>query len=48
MGMWGQVAGEVQVKEAAGRNEEGIGGIDGSTWSVGACTRRGAKQASFC
>ena len=37
------------MKEAAGRNEEEVaGGIDGSTWSVGACTRPGAKQASFC
>ena len=49
MGMWGQVTGEVQEKEGAGRNEEeGSGGIDGPTWSVGACTSRGAKQASLC
>ena len=49
MGMWGQVAGEVQEKEGVGRNkEEGPGGIDGPTWSVGACTRRGTKQAGFC
>ena len=49
MGMWGQVGEEVQGKEAAGRKEEeGVGGIDGASWSAGACTRRGAKQASFC
>ena len=49
MGMGVQVAGEVQEKEGAGRNEEeGPGGIDRPTWSVGACTGRGAKQASFC
>ena len=47
MGMWGEVAGEVQEKEAAGRNvEEVAGGIDGPTWSEGACTRRGARKAS--
>ena len=40
---------EVQGKEAAGRKEEeGVGGIDGASWSAGACTRRGARQASFC
>ena len=49
MGMLGQVTGEVQEKEGAGRNEEeGSGGIDGPTWSVGACTSRGATQASLC
>ena len=26
----------------------GVGGIDGASWSAGACTRRGARQASFC
>ena len=32
------------MKEAAGRKEEeGVGGIDGATWSAGACTRRGAR-----
>ena len=49
MGMWGQMGEEVQGKEAAGRKEEeGVGGIDGASWSAGTCTRRGAKQASFC
>ena len=48
MGMSGQMGEEVQGKEEAGRNEEGVGGIDGASWSAGACTRRGAKQASFC
>ena len=49
MGMWGQVGEEVQGKEAAGRKEEeGVGGIDGDSSSAGACTRRGARQASFC
>ena len=49
MGMSGQMEEEVQGKEAAGRKEEeGVGGIDGASWSAGACTRRGAKQASFC
>ena len=49
MGMSGQMEEEVQGKEAAGRKEEeGVGGIDGATWSAGACTRRGAKQESFC
>ena len=49
MGMSGHMEEEVQGKEADGRKEEeGVGGIDGSSWSAGACTRRGAKQASFC
>ena len=48
MGMWGQVSGEVQEKEGAGRNEEeGSGGIDGPTWSVGACTSRGPSKAIY-
>ena len=47
--MTGQIEEEVQGKGAAGRKEEeGVGGIDGASWSAGACTRRGAKQASFC
>ena len=48
MGMWGQVPGEVQGKEAAGRNaEEVVRGIEGATWSKGACTRGGARKASY-
>ena len=47
--MLGQMEEEVQGKKADGRKEEeGVGGIDGASWSAGACTRRGAKQASFC
>ena len=38
MGMWGQVPGEVQGKEAAGRNAEE---------AEGACTRGGALKASY-
>ena len=30
------------------RMNERVGGIDGASWSAGACTRRGARQASFC
>ena len=47
MGMWGQVPGEVQGKEAAGRNvEEVVRGIEGATWSEGVCTRGGAWIAA--
>ena len=46
MGLAAQMEEEVQGKKADGRNEEeGVGGIDGAS---GACTRRGARQASFC
>ena len=49
MGMSEQMEEEVQGKEAAGqKEEEGVGGIDGASWSAGACIRRGTKQASFC
>ena len=49
MGMSGQIEEEVQGKEADGRKEEGgEGGIDETSWSARACTRRGARQASFC
>ena len=49
MEMSGQIEEEVQGKEADGRKEdEGEGGIDGASWSAGACTRRGVRQASFC
>ena len=49
MGMTGHMEEEVQGKDVAGRKEEeGVGGIDGASWSAGACTRRGARQASFC
>ena len=48
MGMLGLMGEEVQGKEAAVRKEEeGVGGIDGASWSAGACTRQGAKQANF-
>ena len=44
----GQVPGEVQGKEAAGRNvEEVVQGTEGATWSEGACTRGGARKASY-
>ena len=46
MGMAGQMEEEVQGKKADGqKEEEGVGGIDGAS---GACTRRCARQASFC
>ena len=40
--------GEVQGKEAVVRNaEEVVRGIEGATWSEGACTRGGALKASY-
>ena len=45
MVMSGQIEEEVQGKEVDGQKEdEGEGGIDGASWSAGACTRRGAGR----
>ena len=48
MGTWGQGQGKVQGKEAVLRNaEEMVQGTVGATWSEGACTRGGARKASY-
>ena len=40
--------GEVQGKEDVLRNsEEVVQGTEGATWSEGACTRGGARKASY-